>query len=59
MSTEENNALIQRLVEEFLNKGNTAVAEAVVAEDWRSADPVPGQGQGREGLPLLLSVPHL
>jgi hypothetical protein len=59
MSTEENKALIRRLVEEFINRGNTAVAEALVVEDWRSVDPVPRQGQGREGLPLLLSVPHL
>jgi steroid delta-isomerase-like uncharacterized protein len=50
MSTEENKARQRRLVEEFINKGNTAVAETLVAEDWRSADPFPGQEQGRAGL---------
>ena len=50
MSTEENKALIRRLVEEFLNKGNTAVAEALVAEDHVALEPSPGQPQGREGL---------
>jgi len=50
MSTEENKALIRRLVEEFLNKGNTAVAEALLAEDHVALEPSPGQPQGREGL---------
>src|SRR5262249_57867753 len=39
----------RRLVEEFINKGNTAVAEALVAEDFVWRDPS-GQEQGREGL---------
>ena len=50
MSTEENKALIRRLIEEFINKGNTAVAEALVAEDHVALDPSPGQEQGREAL---------
>lgn len=50
MSTEENKAVVRQLVGEMVNKGNTAVAEALVAEDWRSVDPVPGQEQGRKGL---------
>ena len=32
MSTEENKACQRRFVEEFINKGNTAVAEALLAE---------------------------
>jgi len=50
MSTEENKAVMRRLVEEFINKGNTAVAEALVAEDHVALDPSPGQEQGREAL---------
>ncbi|HLZ61519.1 MAG TPA: ester cyclase [Ktedonosporobacter sp.] len=50
MSTEENKAVIRRLIEEFINQGNTAVAEALVAEDHVALDPVPGQEQGRAGL---------
>lgn len=50
VSTEESKAVVRRLVAEMVNKGNTAVAEALVAEDWRSVDPVPGQEQGRKGL---------
>jgi steroid delta-isomerase-like uncharacterized protein len=50
MSTEENKARQRRLVEEFINKGNTAVAEALVAEDHVGLEPSPGHEQGREGL---------
>ena len=50
MSTEENKARQRRIVEEFINKGNTAVAEALVAEDFVALDPPPGLEQGREGL---------
>jgi len=50
MSTEENKAVIRRLIEEFINKGNTAVAEALVAEDHVALDPPPGLEQGRAGL---------
>src|SRR5260370_24446273 len=50
MSTEENKAVIRRLIEEFINQGNTAVAEALVAEDHVALGPSPGLEQGREGL---------
>jgi steroid delta-isomerase-like uncharacterized protein len=49
MSTEENKACQRRLVEEFMNKGNMAVALELVAEDF-VFDPPPGQEQGRAGL---------
>ena len=55
MSTEENKALIRRLIEEFINKGNTAVAEALVAEDHVALDPSPGQEQGRKGLIAIIA----
>lgn len=50
MSTEENKAVIRRLIEEVINQGNTAVAEALVAEDHVALDPPLGQEQGRAGL---------
>lgn len=50
MSTEENKARQRRILEEFINQGNTAVAEALVAEDHIGLDPAPGQEQGRAGL---------
>jgi steroid delta-isomerase-like uncharacterized protein len=50
MSTEENKARQRRLVEEFVNKGNTAVATELVAEDFVALDPPPGTQPGREGL---------
>jgi hypothetical protein len=50
MSAEENKALVRRFVEELLNHGNIAVAEALVAEDYVELDPLPGQQPGRAGL---------
>ena len=55
MSTEENKAVIRRLIEEFINKGNTAVAEALVAEDFVALDPPPGLEQGRAGLIAIIA----
>lgn len=55
MSTEENKAVIRRLIEEVINKGNTAVAEALVAEDHVALDPSPGQEQGRAGLIAIIA----
>ncbi len=50
MSAEENKMLVRRFVEEIINKGNRAVAEELVAEDYVELDPMPGQQPGREGL---------
>ena len=50
MSTEENKARQRRLIEEFINRGNMAVAEALIAEDHVGLDPAPGQEQGRGAL---------
>lgn len=50
MSTEENKARQRRLIEEFINKGDMAVAKALIAEDHVALDPAPGQAQGRESL---------
>lgn len=50
MSTDENKARQRRIIEEFINRGDAAVAEALIAEDHVGLDPTPGQEQGRESL---------
>lgn len=54
--SEENNAIMNRLMEEVLNKKNLAAADEIVAEDFVELDPLPGQEQGREGLKQILSM---
>ena len=50
MSTEENKALAQRLTEEFVLKGNLAVADEIFAADFVNHSPAPGTTPDREGL---------
>lgn len=50
MSTEENKAVVRRLIEEMVNKGNGAAVGSLIAEDWRPVNPRPGQEPGRKGL---------
>jgi steroid delta-isomerase-like uncharacterized protein len=50
MSTEEIKARQRRLIEEFINRGDMAVAEDLIAEDHVALDPAPGQEHGRAGL---------
>jgi steroid delta-isomerase-like uncharacterized protein len=54
--SEENKAIMNRLMEEVLNKKNLAAADEIVAEDFVELDPLPGQEQGREGLKQILSM---
>ena len=49
MST-ANTALIQRLFEEIYSQGNLTVADEIVAADYVSHNPAPGEAPGREGL---------
>jgi steroid delta-isomerase-like uncharacterized protein len=49
MSLEQKKAVITRLVE-FINTGQTVLADEVVAPDYLDRDPFPGQQPGREGL---------
>lgn len=50
MSTEANKAIARRLMEEVFNRGHFAVADAIVAADYLSHDPLPGEGPGRAGM---------
>jgi steroid delta-isomerase-like uncharacterized protein len=58
MTLEENKARERRFAEEIINKGNMAVAEALVAEDFVELDPFPGQAQGRQGLVDVITMMH-
>ena len=53
MSLEQNKAILTRFVE-FINTGNTAIADEVVAPDFLERDPLPGQQPGREGLKAVI-----
>ncbi|MCW3097567.1 MAG: hypothetical protein JWL77_3185 [Chthonomonadaceae bacterium] len=50
MTTEENKRVIQRFIDEALNRKNLDSLETLVAEDFVEQVPFPGQGPGREGL---------
>ena len=56
MSTEENKALVQRLMEEFVLKGNLAVADEILAADFVNHSPDPGTTPDREGLKQHVST---
>jgi steroid delta-isomerase-like uncharacterized protein len=56
VSTEENKALVNRFMDEVLNKKNLAVTDEIAVEDFVELDPLPGQGPGREGLKQILAV---
>ncbi len=49
MSLEQNKAVLTCLVD-FINTGETAIADRVVASNFLERDPFPGQQPGREGL---------
>lgn len=55
MSLEENKAVLTRFVE-FINTGNTAIADEVVAPDFVEVEPLPGQKPGREGLKDVIAM---
>lgn len=50
MSTEANKAVARRYYDEVLNGGQLAVLNEIAVEDYHENDPMPGQGDGRQGL---------
>lgn len=50
-----NKALLQRVFEEIYNQGNLAVADEIVAADYRNHNPAPGEAPGREGLKAFVA----
>lgn len=57
MSAEENKALVRRFYEE-IDKGNEAVIDELVAEDYidHSPPPIPGLAPGREGVKQAFKI---
>lgn len=53
MSLEQNKVVLTRFVE-FLNTGDPAIADEVVAPEFLERDPFPGQQPGREGLKAVI-----
>jgi predicted ester cyclase len=50
MSTEENKAIIRRLIEEFWNEGHAYVMDEVFAANFVNHNPAPGSAPDREAL---------
>jgi predicted ester cyclase len=50
MSVEQNKAIYRRFYEEFVNEGNDAVADELIATGVVSHSPFPGQAPGSEGV---------
>jgi steroid delta-isomerase-like uncharacterized protein len=56
MSTETNKAIIRRYLDEIFNDGNLAVADEIIAPDYKSIGPgaLPGVPPGPEGSKMLV-----
>jgi steroid delta-isomerase-like uncharacterized protein len=50
MSNETSRRLVGRFYDEVLNGRRLEVIDEIAVEDYLENDPLPGQGQGREGL---------
>jgi steroid delta-isomerase-like uncharacterized protein len=55
MSTEENEAIVRRIIGEFLNEGNLALADELSTEDFVNHSPGSGITPDREGLKRYVS----
>lgn len=49
-------AIVERFVDEVINRGRFEVADEIVALDFIELDPLPGQRQGREGLKEVIAM---
>ena len=58
MSTEEDKAKVRRLIEEFINKGNLAVADEVFAVNFVNHSPAAGTTPDREGIKQYITMLH-
>ena len=50
MSTETNKAVVRRYYDEVLNARQVDVLDEIAVADYQENDPLPGQGDGRQGL---------
>ena len=59
MSIEQNKALVRRMVEEMLNRGNMSVIDELFSPDFvEHEDLPPGIPSGREGLRVAFGMMH-
>ena len=56
MSTEQNKALVRRLMEEVISPGNMSLADELVAPDFVENEVTPGLPPGREGFKLVATM---
>jgi steroid delta-isomerase-like uncharacterized protein len=56
MSTDSNRRLVRRFYEEVLNEQKFNLLDEIAVEDYVTHDPLPGMGQGREGLKDLANM---
>jgi predicted ester cyclase len=58
MSTEENKAKVSRLIEEFVGKGNLAVADEIFATNFVNHSPAAGTTPDRQGIKEYITKLH-
>jgi predicted ester cyclase len=58
MSVEENKARVRRLIEEFVGKGNLAVADEIFATNFVNHSPAAGTTPDREGIKKYITKLH-
>jgi predicted ester cyclase len=56
VSVEENKAITRRIVEEFINKNNPAVADELFADDFVNHSPRYGVTPDRDGLKQMIAL---
>lgn len=54
--SEQNKALVRRVVEELINKGNFSLLDELVAIDYAYYEPTVGDIRGRDGYKALVSM---
>ena len=58
MSTEENKAKVRRLIEEFINKGNLAVADEIFVTNFVDHSPAAGTTPDRQDIKQYITMLH-
>ena len=56
MSTEQNKALVRKLVEEVFNKGNISLVDEIMSPDFIEHEDVPGMSNDRGGSKQMISM---
>ena len=56
MSVEENKTIARRIIEDFINKNNPAVADELFADDFVNHSPQFGVNPDREGIKQMIAI---